>query len=115
MALATRCPFCETVFRLQPAQLALRRGLVRCGHCREVFDASSSLFDLADGGDFRSATPVTADEVARLIAQEPRAAGGEGLGAAAVAGASASVSPGASTASAASNASAAERAEPVPP
>ncbi|QYD69550.1 zinc-ribbon domain-containing protein [Paraburkholderia edwinii] len=118
MALATRCPFCETVFRLQPAQLALRRGLVRCGHCREVFDASSSLFDLADGGDFRSATPVTADEVARLIAQEPRVSGGEGLGAAAVTGASASASPAASTASAAStvsNASAAERAEPVPP
>jgi len=112
MALATRCPFCETVFRLQPAQLALRRGLVRCGHCREVFDASSSLFDLADGGDFRSATPVTADEVARLIAQEPRVSGGEGLGAAAVTGASASASPAASTAS---TASAAERAEPVPP
>ena len=44
MLLATRCPFCETVFRLQPAQLALRRGLVRCGHCQEVFDASSSLY-----------------------------------------------------------------------
>ena len=48
MLLATRCPFCETVFRLQPAQLALRRGLVRCGHCHEVFDASSSLFELND-------------------------------------------------------------------
>ncbi|GAB7526176.1 zinc-ribbon and DUF3426 domain-containing protein [Paraburkholderia sp. 2C] len=111
MALATRCPFCETVFRLQPAQLALRRGLVRCGHCREVFDASSSLFDLADGGDFRSATPITADEVARLTAQEPRAAG-EGLSAAAASTSSAA----ASTASNAQNASAAEeRAAPVPP
>ncbi|HYS63190.1 MAG TPA: MJ0042-type zinc finger domain-containing protein, partial [Paraburkholderia sp.] len=49
MLLATRCPFCETVFRLQPAQLALRRGLVRCGHCNEVFDASSSLFDITEG------------------------------------------------------------------
>jgi predicted Zn finger-like uncharacterized protein len=120
MALATRCPFCETVFRLQPAQLALRRGLVRCGHCREVFDASSSLFDLADGGDFRSATPVTADEVARLIAQEPRASVGEGLGAAvagaaAATAASASASPAASTEATASTASAAERAAPVPP
>jgi predicted Zn finger-like uncharacterized protein len=121
MALATRCPFCETVFRLQPAQLALRRGLVRCGHCREVFDASSSLFDLADGGDFRSATPVTADEVARLISHEPRASG-EGLGAAAGAAAaatdaSASAAP-AATAAAASTASAApapESAAPVPP
>ncbi|PQV48725.1 zinc-ribbon and DUF3426 domain-containing protein [Paraburkholderia sp. BL21I4N1] len=60
MLLATRCPFCETVFRLQPAQLALRRGLVRCGHCHEVFDASSSLFDVTEGGDFSTAKPVEA-------------------------------------------------------
>ncbi|MCC8403442.1 zinc-ribbon domain-containing protein [Paraburkholderia sp. MMS20-SJTN17] len=60
MHLATRCPFCETVFRLQPAQLAQRRGLVRCGHCREVFDASSSLFDVSEGGDFSTAKPVAA-------------------------------------------------------
>ncbi|MFM0735669.1 DUF3426 domain-containing protein [Paraburkholderia xenovorans] len=60
MLLATRCPFCETVFRLQPAQLALRRGLVRCGHCHEVFDASSSLFELNENGDFASARPIAA-------------------------------------------------------
>jgi len=60
MLLATRCPFCETVFSLQPAQLAQRRGLVRCGHCQEVFDASSSLFDVSGGGDFSQAKPVTA-------------------------------------------------------
>ncbi|HEY4295122.1 MAG TPA: zinc-ribbon and DUF3426 domain-containing protein [Paraburkholderia sp.] len=60
MLLATRCPFCETVFRLQPAQLAQRRGLVRCGHCHEVFDASSSLFDITEGGDFSTARPVAA-------------------------------------------------------
>ncbi|MFM0554071.1 DUF3426 domain-containing protein [Paraburkholderia sediminicola] len=60
MLLATRCPFCETVFRLQTEQLALRRGLVRCGHCHEVFDASSSLFDISEGGDFSTAKPVAA-------------------------------------------------------
>ena len=60
MLLATRCPFCETVFRLQPAQLAQRRGLVRCGTCQEVFDASSSLFDVTEGGDFSTAKPVAA-------------------------------------------------------
>ncbi|NML33695.1 zinc-ribbon and DUF3426 domain-containing protein [Paraburkholderia antibiotica] len=60
MHLATRCPFCETVFRLQPAQLAQRRGLVRCGHCQEVFDASSSLFEVTEGGDFSTAKPVAA-------------------------------------------------------
>ena len=60
MLLATRCPFCETVFRLQPAQLAQRRGLVRCGQCQEVFDASSSLFDITEGADFSTAKPVAA-------------------------------------------------------
>ncbi|WP_028228696.1 zinc-ribbon and DUF3426 domain-containing protein [Paraburkholderia ferrariae] len=71
MLLATRCPFCETVFRVQPAQLAARRGLVRCGHCREAFDASGSLFEVAAGGDFASAVPVAADMAARLTASEP--------------------------------------------
>src|SRR6476659_10719898 len=36
----TRCPGCATVFRVTPAQLALRDGQVRCGHCRAVFDAN---------------------------------------------------------------------------
>jgi predicted Zn finger-like uncharacterized protein len=36
----TRCPGCATVFRVTPAQLALREGQVRCGHCRAVFDAN---------------------------------------------------------------------------
>jgi predicted Zn finger-like uncharacterized protein len=68
MLLATRCPFCETVFRIQPAQLSVRRGLVRCGHCQEAFDASGSLFDVPESGDFASAIPVTADAAAKLTA-----------------------------------------------
>ncbi|CAD9228874.1 putative transmembrane protein [Burkholderia cenocepacia] len=43
MLLATRCPHCETVFRLQQEQLSLHQGLVRCGHCHEVFNAAESL------------------------------------------------------------------------
>ncbi|RQR80602.1 DUF3426 domain-containing protein [Burkholderia sp. Bp9012] len=43
MLLATRCPHCETVFRLQQEQLSLHDGLVRCGHCHQVFNASQSL------------------------------------------------------------------------
>lgn len=43
MLLATRCPHCETVFRLQQAQLSLHGGLVRCGHCQQVFNAADSL------------------------------------------------------------------------
>ncbi|MFM0288446.1 zinc-ribbon and DUF3426 domain-containing protein [Paraburkholderia megapolitana] len=66
MLLATRCPFCETVFRLQPAQLALRRGLVRCGHCQQVFDATSGLYQHAEGSDFSTAVPVAAETAAAL-------------------------------------------------
>ena len=43
----TRCPGCRTVFRVTPAQLALREGQVRCGHCRTVFDGNASLISLA--------------------------------------------------------------------
>lgn len=43
----TRCPGCRTVFRVTPAQLALREGQVRCGHCRTVFDGTANLIRLS--------------------------------------------------------------------
>jgi predicted Zn finger-like uncharacterized protein len=49
MVLATRCPHCETVFRLSDAQLASSAGWVRCGHCQAVFDATASLVDPETG------------------------------------------------------------------
>ena len=42
----TRCPGCSTVFRVTVAQLALREGQVRCGHCRAVFDANDHFVSL---------------------------------------------------------------------
>lgn len=35
----TRCPACQTVFRLGEDQLRARRGAVRCGHCFHPFNA----------------------------------------------------------------------------
>ena len=43
----TRCPACKTIFRVTPAQLAMREGQVRCGHCRAVFDGVAALLSLA--------------------------------------------------------------------
>jgi predicted Zn finger-like uncharacterized protein len=43
MALAARCPHCRALFRVVADQLKLRGGMVRCGECRQVFDAISSL------------------------------------------------------------------------
>jgi predicted Zn finger-like uncharacterized protein len=41
----TRCPDCQTVFRVTPEQIKACAGKVRCGHCRTVFNALDGLFD----------------------------------------------------------------------
>lgn len=41
----TRCPGCETHFRVTAEQLKARAGRVRCGECRHVFNALDSLVD----------------------------------------------------------------------
>ena len=43
MSLITRCPACGTMFKVVPDQLRITEGWVRCGHCSEVFDASSNM------------------------------------------------------------------------
>ncbi len=35
----TRCPHCETRFKIADAQLSAHHGMVRCGHCLQAFDA----------------------------------------------------------------------------
>ena len=35
----TLCPHCDTRFKIAYAQLNAHQGMVRCGHCREAFDA----------------------------------------------------------------------------
>lgn len=42
-----RCPACQTVFRVRPEQLRAHAGQVRCGHCREAFNALEHLIDEA--------------------------------------------------------------------
>lgn len=43
----TRCPNCETTFRVTPEQLKARHGKVRCGECQKVFDALETLIEAA--------------------------------------------------------------------
>jgi len=43
MRLITRCPFCRTLFKVAPDQLLISEGWVRCGQCREAFDATLQL------------------------------------------------------------------------
>ncbi len=41
----TRCPGCQTVFRVLAEQLKMARGTVQCGRCERQFDAVASLVD----------------------------------------------------------------------
>ena len=43
MDLFTRCPKCETVFRVTTRHLQASGGQVRCGRCQRIFDAFASL------------------------------------------------------------------------
>ena len=44
----TRCPNCQTSFRITPEQLKARVGKVRCGQCQTVFNALDSLLEEAE-------------------------------------------------------------------
>ena len=41
----TRCPHCQTCFRIAKAHLKAAKGMVRCGSCKKVFNASSHIYD----------------------------------------------------------------------
>ncbi|MFV0455448.1 MAG: DUF3426 domain-containing protein [Pseudomonas sp.] len=55
----TQCPHCRTSFRLSRAQLGAARGVVRCGACLEVFNASQHL-QQEDGKQFVVTPPPVA-------------------------------------------------------
>ncbi|MDP9107658.1 MAG: zinc-ribbon domain-containing protein, partial [Pseudomonadota bacterium] len=66
MALATKCPYCQTTFRVAHDQLKLRAGLVRCGACKEIFNGIEHLLrpaqppvPLASGTATDATTPTT--------------------------------------------------------
>ena len=69
MSMFTRCPHCDTVFRVTPQQLQVSSGQVRCGRCQEVFDAFSTLTSRLPGGRL---------EEAAVAVGTPRAAGPAG-------------------------------------
>ncbi|MEO7402067.1 MAG: DUF3426 domain-containing protein, partial [Burkholderiales bacterium] len=60
--LTTRCPHCDTAFRVYEQQLVKREGKVRCGACGNVFDAYETLETNAD--------PMAIDGPASLVPGE---------------------------------------------
>lgn len=56
----TRCPACETTFKVTPEQLKLRGGKVRCGKCQSIFNALDSLVETpATIPEATTATPAS--------------------------------------------------------
>ena len=44
MSQTTRCPACQTLFKVVPDQLRVSEGWVRCGQCSEIFDAALHVY-----------------------------------------------------------------------
>lgn len=66
----TRCPACLTTFKVTPAQLAARGGMVRCGICSAVFHAEQRLLQVPS-----EAKPAkTAEEIAATKNDKRRSA-----------------------------------------
>jgi len=79
MVLATRCPHCETVFRVQDVQLTHTRGLVRCGHCGEVFDATQNVLDPASASTAGLSQETKEHEAPTLEARDAASAQSENV------------------------------------
>jgi predicted Zn finger-like uncharacterized protein len=57
MSLKTRCPACDTVFKIVPDQLKVSKGWVRCGRCAEVFDAAAHAAAPDDSNPWPQSSP----------------------------------------------------------
>lgn len=64
----TRCPECQTAFRITVAQLKARDGLVRCGRCDSVFRADLRLF--APQGGYSGAAPAPESDIPLVVERE---------------------------------------------
>lgn len=62
----TRCPACQTVFRLRAEQLRARRGEVRCGHCFHPFNALEHLVESREASAV-AATQASAEAASPAI------------------------------------------------
>jgi predicted Zn finger-like uncharacterized protein len=73
MSLITRCPACQTLFKVVPDQLRISEGWVRCGQCGEAFDASLRLLPAvpaAASGTSEMVPPVAVASPQALEAQD---------------------------------------------
>ncbi|WP_426415837.1 DUF3426 domain-containing protein [Aestuariirhabdus sp. LZHN29] len=70
----TRCPQCQTAFRLTRAQLQAANGSVRCGSCLHVFKATNHIIAQPDASAAGQPTPAPTPKPAPAPTQRPAAA-----------------------------------------
>jgi predicted Zn finger-like uncharacterized protein len=68
----TRCPQCQTMFRITAAQLKARDGRVRCGRCQHVFPADQHLISKPVKTAAKAAPPATRKRTVGKKPVEPK-------------------------------------------
>lgn len=75
MSQTTRCPACQTLFKVVPDQLRIAEGWVRCGECGTVFNGPAHMLDSATGAEPAETLirkPVTTPTSAEAEATPPQ-------------------------------------------
>ena len=80
MSQITRCPSCATTFKVVADQLRISEGWVRCGQCKEVFDASAHLLPVAPAALLPDVSLTDLRAPTAPIARKPDALGAWGGG-----------------------------------
>lgn len=71
MSLITRCPACQTLFKIVRDQLRISDGWVRCGQCDEIFDASLHLLQASPAATPQPVDSDPADDDTERSSPEP--------------------------------------------
>lgn len=66
----TRCPHCQTTFRIRLEQLAAAKGAVRCGSCLQVFKAADHIISGAKVSEVATKTPEQEPSIQEPSKQE---------------------------------------------
>ncbi len=68
MSLITQCPACNTLFKVVADQLKISEGWVRCGQCREIFDAQTHMVHTAAATKTTAPSEPQADKPVPTVA-----------------------------------------------
>lgn len=68
----TQCPHCRTSFKVSHNQLSVARGAVRCGACKQVFNAARQLLEQSTGQPVLASASASPAEGTEQVPHLPR-------------------------------------------